>query len=412
MQKGVHTMTMRTADRLVHRRPGVLLDRDGTIIEDTGYVGRTQDVRFLEGAIEAIARLNAAGVPVAVVTNQAGVARGYYELEDVQLVHKHMATEMAVHGAHVDLWLFCPYHPDGTVPAFARASADRKPGPGMAHAAAAALDLDLTASWVVGDSACDVGLARAVGARALWIDGSGDATETDVRRVPDLATAVDTVLAELSRPRADAPEVAFPARRYEDGASYARQYTRELDLALSSIDLGEVERAARFLTDAYLEDRAVFSCGNGGSASIANHFQCDHVKGVRVGTGLTTRVTSLSTNVEVFSAIANDIGYDAVFEHQLESQARRGDVLVVISSSGRSPNVVRALKWARDHDMRTIALTGFAGAPARDIADVSVHVDSHNYGVIEDAHQACMHLLAQYVRQSLMSDADVAGQVF
>lgn len=404
-------MTTPTADRPAHRRPGVLLDRDGTIIADTGYVGRTQDVRFLDGAIAAIARLNAAGVPVAVVTNQAGVARGFYELEDVQLVHKHMAAELAAHGAHVDLWLFCPYHPEGTVPAFARTSADRKPGPGMALAAADALGLDLTASWVVGDSACDVGLANAVGARALFIGGPVDGRETDVRHVADLSAAVDTVLGELAGVPAGTA-VAFPARRYEDGASFARQYTRELERAMSSIDLGEVERAARVLTRAYLDDKAVFSCGNGGSASIANHFQCDHVKGVRTGTGLTTRVVSLSTNIEIFSAIANDIGYDAVFEHQLESLARPGDVLVVISSSGRSPNIVRALKWAQAHEMPTIALTGFAGAPSREIADVAVHVDSHNYGVVEDAHQSCMHLLAQYVRQSLMRDSDVAGQVF
>jgi len=406
-------MTTLTVDRPAHTRPGVLLDRDGTIIADTGYVGRTRDVRFLDGAISAIARLNAAGVPVAVVTNQAGVARGMYELEDVHLVHKHMAAELATHGAHVDLWLFCPYHPQGTVPAFARTSADRKPGPGMALAAADALGLDLTASWVVGDSACDVGLARAVGARALLLGGGpAEPPDTDVRQVADLRAAVDTVLAELAGPREDTPVVAFPARRYADGASYARQYTRELERAMSSIDLDEVERAAEVLARAYLDDRVVFSCGNGGSASIANHFQCDHVKGVRTGTGLTTRVVSLSTNIEIFSAIANDIGYDAVFEHQLESLARRGDVLVVISSSGRSPNVVRALKWARAHEMPTIALTGFAGAPAREIADVCLHVDAHNYGVVEDAHQSCMHLLAQYVRQSLMSDADVCGQVF
>jgi histidinol-phosphate phosphatase family protein len=393
-------------------RAGVLLDRDGTIIADTGYVGRTQDVRFLDGAVEAIARLNAAGVPVAVVTNQAGVARGYYELEDVLLVHKHMAAELALGGAHVDLWLFCPYHPEGAVPAFARASADRKPGPGMALAAAESLGLDLPSSWVIGDSACDVGLARSVGARALWIDASTDDPGPDVRRVPDLATAVDHVLAEVTATRPDADRAAFPTRRYATSASYAREYSGELTSAMASIEPSGIERAAEILASAYREDRAVFACGNGGSASIANHFQCDHVKGVRIGTGLTTRVVSLSTNIEILSAVANDIGYDAVFEYQLESQARPGDALVIISSSGRSPNVVRALQWARDHDMPTVALTGFTGGPARELADASVHVDSHNYGVIEDAHQACMHLLAQYVRQSLMTDSEIAGQVF
>ena len=117
-------------------RPGVLLDRDGTIIADLGYVGSVDRVEFLDGAIEAIAALNRAKIPVAVVTNQAGVARGYFGIEDVHQVHKHMIEELARQGAHVDLWLFCPYHPDGTVDTFARTSADRKPGPGMALAAA------------------------------------------------------------------------------------------------------------------------------------------------------------------------------------------------------------------------------------------------------------------------------------
>ena len=136
------------------------------------------------------------------------------------------------------------------------------------------------------------------------------------------------------------------------------------------------------------------------------------MKGVRTGTDLRARVHSLSTNIEILSAVANDIGYESVFEYQLESYARPGDVLVVVSSSGRSPNIVRALEWAQAHGMRTIALTGFAGFPARELADVTIHVDSCNYGVVEDAHQACMHLLAQYVRQSRMTPAAVASTVF
>jgi phosphoheptose isomerase len=166
------------------------------------------------------------------------------------------------------------------------------------------------------------------------------------------------------------------------------------------------------LNDAYDRDASVFACGNGGSASIANHLQCDHVKGVRNGTNLTTRVFSLSTNMELFSAIANDIGYEKVFEYQLQSMARPGDVLIAVSSSGRSPNIVRALEWANGHQIHTIVLTGFSGGAARELASASVHVRSHNYGIIEDAHQACMHLLAQYVRQSRMTADDVTANIF
>jgi len=153
-------------------RPGVLLDRDGTIIVDHGYVGSPDRVELVDGAAAAIARLNQAGIPVAVVTNQSGVARGYYGLDDVAKVHERLSKELADEGAHVDLFVFCPYHPDGVVEAFARWSDDRKPGGGMARAAAVALGLDLSRSWVVGDRPEDMGLAAAVGARAIYI-GAG-----------------------------------------------------------------------------------------------------------------------------------------------------------------------------------------------------------------------------------------------
>ena len=400
-------------------RAGVLLDRDGTIIVDSGYVGSVDRVVFIDGAIEAVAELNAAGIPVAVVTNQAGVARGHYRLEDVHRVHAHIDAEMARKGAHVDMWLFCPYHPDGTVDGFARISADRKPSPGMALAAAEALDLDLTASWVIGDAACDIGLARAVGARALHLGtATGDA---DVESVPDLAAAVQRILRTQDTPPVPDPvsgrlagflEPRFPAEHYEHADTFALDYAAQLAKALATVDLAQVERAAELLNAAYERDAAVFACGNGGSASIANHLQCDHSKGVRNGTDLRTRVVSLSANAELLSAIANDIGYESVFEYQLQSQARPGDVLLVVSSSGRSPNVLRALEWAHANGLQTISLSGFEGHPARSIADVAVHVDSQNYGVVEDAHQACMHLLAQYVRQSRMSSDDVATQTF
>src|SRR5919205_1886920 len=342
-----------------------------------------------------MAALNRAGLPVAVVTNQAGVARGYFGIEDVNQVHKHMIEEMARQGAHVDLWLFCPYHPDGTVESFARASADRKPGPGMALAAAEALGLDLTSSWVVGDDAVDVGLARAVGARPLHV-GPIAFPAADVLSFPDLAAAVRHILDDHARDLPAAPP-SFPAFQYGDGASFGSAYAAELARALDSVDMAQIASAAEVLAGAYERDASVFACGNGGSASIANHLQCDHVKGVRNGTGLTSRVFSLSTNVELLSAIANDHGYDTVFEYQLQSLAAPGDVLLVISSSGRSPSVAR---------------TGFAGGAARELADVSVHVHSDNYGIVEDAHQACMHLLAQFVRQSRMTPDAVTANTF
>ena len=122
-------------------RAGILLDRDGTIIVDHGYVGSVDRVEFIDGSPEAIARFNRAGIPVAVVTNQAGVARGLYGLDDVARVHQHIAERLAEHGAHIDLFLYCPYHPEGVVEAFARTSEDRKPGPGHGESGASRAQL-------------------------------------------------------------------------------------------------------------------------------------------------------------------------------------------------------------------------------------------------------------------------------
>jgi D-sedoheptulose 7-phosphate isomerase/D-glycero-D-manno-heptose 1,7-bisphosphate phosphatase len=174
-------------------RPGVLLDRDGTIIVDHGYVGSVDRVQLIDGATEAIAALNRAGLPVAVVTNQSGVARGFYGIDEVEQVHRYIAEKLAERGAHIDLFLFCPYHPDGTVAAFSRYSEDRKPRPGMAIAAAQLLNLDLGSSWMVGDRPEDMGLAEAIGASGLWV-GPEDWSQAGVRSFRSLAEAALFIL--------------------------------------------------------------------------------------------------------------------------------------------------------------------------------------------------------------------------
>ena len=178
-------------------RPGVLLDRDGTIIVDHGYVGSVDRVELIDGAAEAIAKFNRAGIPVAVVTNQAGVARGFYGIDDVARVHQYIAACLAKCGAHIDLFTYCPYHPAGTVEAFTRTSEDRKPAPGMAKAAQAALNLDLTASWVVGDRPEDMGLAEAVGASAIHV-GADRYDRPGVWSFPSLAAAAPFILERIA----------------------------------------------------------------------------------------------------------------------------------------------------------------------------------------------------------------------
>ncbi len=196
--------------------------------------------------------------------------------------------------------------------------------------------------------------------------------------------------------------MTFPDQPFAGIAGYFDAYAERIAAALASIGRDRLDAAQAMLAAAITSDHAIYSCGNGGSAAIANHLVCDHARGVSADTGLRPRVHSLSATVEILTAIANDVDYAEVFTGQLKLFARPGDVLITISSSGDSANVVRAVQWARDNGLGTVALTGFSGGSTAHLADVNIHVDADNYGIIEDAHQSVMHALAQFIRQARM----------
>lgn len=192
----------------------------------------------------------------------------------------------------------------------------------------------------------------------------------------------------------------FPGRKYPEIDAFIADYASAMAAALHSVRPAEIDRAVAALKRAIRGDKLIFACGNGGSAAIANHLTCDCSKGIATDTALRPRVVSLSATVELITAIANDLDYAEVFAHQLKNAARPGDVLITISSSGDSENIVRALAWASENGMTTIALSGFSGGRSAAIADINLHVSAENYGVVEDVHQSLMHILAQYVRMS------------
>nr|WP_246325306.1 HAD family hydrolase [Dissulfurirhabdus thermomarina] len=154
------------------------MDRDGTLVEDVHYLRRMEDLRLLPGAAGAVRRLNRAGWPVVVVTNQSGVARGYFAETFVEEVHRELDRRLAAEGARVDRWYYCPHHPEAGEGPYHRACRCRKPAPGMVERAAAELGLDPARSFVVGDGGVDLDLAAAVGARAVLVrTGQGRQTE-------------------------------------------------------------------------------------------------------------------------------------------------------------------------------------------------------------------------------------------
>lgn len=205
----------------------------------------------------------------------------------------------------------------------------------------------------------------------------------------------------------------FPSKTYDDQAAYAADYFACLSAAADSVRPEDLRKAADLVEATVKAEGTIFSCGNGGSAAIANHLACDCLKGARTDTDIRPRVHSLSTAVELITAIGNDLAFDDIFSYQLESNARKGDLLIAISSSGASPNILRALTAAKDLGISTIAMVGFDGGSAAKIADVCLWVQALNYGIIEDVHQSLMHLLAQFLRQTRMTDKSlVATQRF
>ena len=176
-------------------KPAVFLDRDGTMIEDVGYLDSLSRIDFYPWTVDAIRLLNRAGFPVVVVTNQSGIARGMFTDAFVGETHRAISARLAAGGARVDAYYHCPHHPDGRVAEYAQGCDCRKPGRGMIDRAANDLGLDPARSFVVGDRWLDVQLARAVGARAILVrTGTGAAEET---RPPEGVTA-DAVVDNLA----------------------------------------------------------------------------------------------------------------------------------------------------------------------------------------------------------------------
>ncbi len=203
--------------------------------------------------------------------------------------------------------------------------------------------------------------------------------------------------------------MTFPDKKYDEIAAFSDAYFERVSAAHASVDRGRLAEAARLLAGTYERGATLFVCGNGGSAAIANTFVCDHAKLIQTDTELVPRVVSLSDNVPMITAIANDISYDDVFAYQLRTAARPGDVLLTVSASGDSENVVRAAQWARGNGLDVVAFTGFSGGRTAELANVHLHAEGDNYGVIEDTHQSLMHILAQYIRLSRM-DGDLIAQ--
>ncbi|MFZ5833398.1 MAG: SIS domain-containing protein [Planctomycetota bacterium] len=176
-----------------------------------------------------------------------------------------------------------------------------------------------------------------------------------------------------------------------------QEYIRRLHAEIDRCDLAESEGLAQWLFEAWQQQRFVFVCGNGGSACLASHMAEDLGKGTICSERLDDenqrrlKVLSLTDNVGWLTALGNDCGYEKVFVQQLVHYGQEGDLLIAISGSGNSPNVIAAVDWANRHGLRTFGMTGFSGGKLRKMAQAGIHVPLDDMGMVESVHACLLH---------------------
>lgn len=187
--------------------------------------------------------------------------------------------------------------------------------------------------------------------------------------------------------------------------AYLAEYAATVQKTLAAVPPERLQRSLELLHAALRAGRRIYVCGNGGSAAIADHLCCDWTKGTVVPGQPPLKTHSLVANSALMTALANDYGYEQTFSRQVELYGEGGDVLVAISSSGNSPNIVGAVEAARARGMKVLGLSGFSGGKLAQLADVSLHAPFDNYGLVEDCHQILMHVLSQYLVREIEARA-------
>ncbi len=181
----------------------------------------------------------------------------------------------------------------------------------------------------------------------------------------------------------------------KDYLSEIGEYFNKLQDVLTKVDQREIAAVARVLHDAYQQQKTILVMGNGGSGATASHMVCDLNKGACFHAEKKFRLISLSDCTPMILALGNDVGFESVFVEQLKAYARPGDVVLGISGSGNSPNVLRAVEYAKQLGCVTIGATGFSGGKLKALVDHSFHVDVNDMQIVEDVHMVLVHVLMQ-----------------
>nr|WP_321234167.1 SIS domain-containing protein [uncultured Psychroserpens sp.] len=181
-----------------------------------------------------------------------------------------------------------------------------------------------------------------------------------------------------------------------------KNYIEDLTETLGNLDIGAIENCANVLLKAYEKGNQIFICGNGGSAATASHFACDINKGVSYGLHKRFKIIPLTDNLGTITAYSNDVGYDIVFEEQLKNFFNPDDVIIGISGSGNSENVLKAIEFVNRNGGVSIGWTGFNGGKLKEMAHHSVNANINDMQISEDIHMTMVHVLMKLLKEAIV----------
>jgi phosphoheptose isomerase len=391
----------------------VLLDRDGTVNTEKNYLSHSNELDLLPGAVEALGRLQEMGLGLAVITNQSGVGRGYFDLQRVESIHERLRELLADGGVHLDGIYFCPHSPVDNCYC-------RKPAPGMIYQAAAELGLDPRQSFLVGDKLSDIELGKVVGATTFLVrTGYGDqllkdeeaAADYVVADLQEASTVIERIINKGPGNRDNGKNGAKAPASQEVARHEVGEQIRDYLLASAEANRRAAENcteaiaaAAHMIASCLRRGGKLLICGNGGSAAQGQHMAAEFVstlnKHVR-RPGMAA--ISLTTDTSILTAVSNDFGFAEVFERQVEALGRPGDVLLALSTSGNSENAVRAVERAKRQQIQTIALVGANLCTLTHAADVSIRVPIEDTQHIQEVHMAIEHILCVLVEEAVLN---------
>jgi phosphoheptose isomerase len=204
----------------------------------------------------------------------------------------------------------------------------------------------------------------------------------------------------------------FPQKNYKNVSNYFEDYSNSLKSTMDVISRNDLEKISKIIEKTIRSNSNIFICGNGGSSSVSNHFLCDFQKGLLIDRKLKLKTYSLTSNTDLITAISNDISYEKIFSLQLDSLARKNDLLVLFSVSGSSKNIIEACKIAKRNKLKIISFVGFKNSKLKKYSNICLELNNYNFGISEDIFQALMHSISQYLRQKKLTNKKVLKKYF